>query len=305
MTQPALVVMAAGIGSRYGGLKQIEPIGPNGEIMLDYSMYDARQAGFGRIIFIIKREIQDLFHSRINQTIGRHFDVTYVYQELDHLPEGITLPAGRKKPWGTGHAVLSCKDVIDIPFGVINADDFYGRNAFKALCTYLERARNKENDYDFCMVGYKLENTLTEHGYVARGVCKINQEGYLVEVRERTRIEKFGGTVMYTENGEQWFEIPGDSLVSMNMWGFTPALFPELEKSFLNFLRNHEGELLGSEFFLPDVVNQLLAENKATVKVLPSNERWFGVTYKEDMDRVKQALRKLIKKGIYPETIWE
>ena len=304
MSQPALVVMAAGIGSRYGGLKQIEPIGPNGEVMLDYSIYDARQAGFGKIIFIISKEIRDVFQNRFDQTIGKNCEITYVYQELDDLPDDWTVPAGRKKPWGTGQAVLSCQGVVDLPFGVINADDFYGRSAYESLCTYLNRARDQYSGNDFCMVGYNLENTLTEHGHVARGVCKIDQEGYLVEVHERTRIEKVNGLVMYTEDGETWIEIPGDSVVSMNMWGFTPQLFPELENRFLHFLRSKEGELSKSEFFLPDVVNQLLDEDKAAVKVLPSNERWFGVTYKGDMDRVKQAVRKLIEKGVYPEPLW-
>lgn len=305
MSKPALIVMAAGIGSRYGGLKQIESIGPQGEIILDYSIYDALQAGFGKIIFIINKDIQDLFRIRIDQSIEKHCEITYVYQELDDLPEGMTVPTGRKKPWGTGHAVLSCRDVVDMPFGVINADDFYGRKAFESLYTYLSKARDQDNSYDFCMVGYNLENTLTEHGHVARGVCKIDQEGYLADVRELTQIEKFGEVERYTEDGETWNEISGDSVVSMNMWGFTPELIPELDKRFLKFLRSNEGKLSKSEYFLPDVINQLLDENKATVKVLPSSEQWFGVTYKEDVERVKIAVRKLVEEGIYPENVWE
>lgn len=303
MAKPALVVMAAGIGSRYGGLKQVEPVGPNGEILLEYSIYDALQAGFGVIIFIIKKENQDLFHSRIGQTIADHGEIVYVCQELDDLPEGFSVPTARQKPWGTGHAVLSCKNVIDMPFGVINADDFYGRWSFEALCSYLKKARDQE--YEFCAVGYKLNNTLSDHGHVARGVCKIDDQGYLVEVHERLRIEKFNDLVKYTEDGGTWFEIPGESVVSMNMWGFTPKIFPELEERFLTFLRSPESDLAVSEFLLPDVVNQLLAEKKAAVKVLPSDETWFGLTYKEDLEQVKREVWELIKEGVYPERIWD
>jgi dTDP-glucose pyrophosphorylase len=305
ISNPALVVMAAGIGSRYGGLKQIEPVGPNGEIILDYSIYDAMQAGFGKIIFVIKREIEQAFRARIEQTIGKLYEIEYVNQELGNLPEGFEIPEERRKPWGTAHAVLSCRSVVDGPFAVINADDFYGRTAFESVYAYLNRAGDHHSGYDFCVVGYKLENTMTEHGHVARGVCKIDQEGYLVEVRERTRIEKINKAVMYSDDGSTWIEIPGDNVVSMNMWGFTPELFPELEKRFLYFLQSNENDLSKSEYFLPDVVNQLLYEKRAAVKVLPSNEQWFGVTYKKDMDWVKQAVGKLIDQGIYPETIWE
>lgn len=305
MTKPTLVVMAAGVGTRYGGLKQVEPIGPNGEIILDYSIFDALQAGFGKIIFIIKKENHDLFHSMIGQKIANQCEIVYVYQELEDLPDGFMVPATRRKPWGTGHAVLSCNNVVDMPFGVINADDFYGRTSFGLLCSYLKGARDPDGDYNFCAVGYKLINTLSAHGHVARGVCRIDDQGYLVEVRERLHIEKFNDSVMYTEDGETWFEIPSDSVVSMNMWGFTPELFPELEERFVSFLRNKENDLTKSEFLLPDVVNQLLVEKKAAVKVLPSEETWFGLTYQEDLEGVKQRVRKLIKEGAYPEMIWD
>ena len=304
MSDPDLIVMAAGIGRRYGGLKQIEPIGPDGEIILDYSIYDARQAGFGKIVFVIKKEIAEAFQGRIDQTIGQHCEIDYVFQDLGNLPRGIEIPQGRQKPWGTAHAVLSCQHLIGTPFAVINADDFYGRTSFQALGAYLRDAQDKDDVYDYCMVGYNLKNTLTDHGHVARGVCTVDQAGYLEEVRERTRIEKFNGEVKYTENDETWFDIPGDSLVSMNMWGFTPSVFNELGGRFSHFLNDYRNNLISAEYFLPDVVNQLLEEKKAMVKVLHTQEHWFGVTYKEDRIRVKNAVQELIQQGVYPENLW-
>ena len=304
MIEPVLIVMAAGIGSRYGGLKQIEPIGPGGEIILDYSIYDAKQAGFGKIVFVIKTEIKQAFQARIEQTIGQHCEIDYVFQDLGNLPQGFEIPQGRRKPWGTAHAVLSCQHLIDTPFAVINADDFYGRTSFQALGTYLRSAQDRDDVYDFCMVGYNLKNTLTDHGHVARGVCTVDQAGYLVEVHERTRIEKFNGEVKYTENGETWIDIPGDSLVSMNMWGFTPSVFNELGGRFSHFLNDYRDNLINAEYFLPDVVNQLMEEKRAMVKVLQTQEQWFGVTYKEDRTRVKNAVQELIQQGVYPENLW-
>jgi dTDP-glucose pyrophosphorylase len=304
MIEPGLIVMAAGIGSRYGGLKQVEPIGPEGEIILDYSIYDAKQAGFGKIVFVIKKEIQQAFQGRIEQTIGQQYDIAYAFQELGNLPQGIEVPQGRRKPWGTAHAVLNCQHLIDSPFAVINADDFYGRTSFQALSAYLRTAQDKDDVYDFCMVGYNLKNTLTDHGYVARGVCTVDQAGYLEEVRERTRIEKFNGEAKYTENGETWIDIPGDSLVSMNMWGFTPSVFNELGVRFSHFLDGYRDNLINAEYFLPDVINQLLEEKRAMVKVLQTQEQWFGVTYKEDRIRVKNAVQELIQQGVYPENLW-
>ena len=304
MSDPDLIVMAAGIGSRYGGLKQIEPIGPGGEIILDYSIYDARRAGFGKIVFVINKEIEQAFQARIDQTIGQHCEIAYVFQELEKLPQGIEVPHGRQKPWGTAHAVLSCQYLVNSPFAVINADDFYGQTSFQALGAYLRSAQDKDDVYDFCLVGYNLKNTLTDHGYVARGVCTVDTAGYLEEVRERTRIEKFNEEVKYTENGETWIDIAGDSLVSMNMWGFTPVMFDELDGRFSNFLNEHRDNLINAEFFLPDVVNQLLEEKKAMVKVLQTQEQWFGVTYKDDKSRVKNAVRELIQQGIYPDSLW-
>ncbi len=304
MSAPELIVLAAGIGSRYGGLKQIEPIGPSGEIILDYSIYDAKHAGFGKIIFVIKRDVERAFRERIDQTIGKYCETDYVYQELDDIPEGIKIPENRQKPWGTAHAVLSCKHKVDTTFAVINADDFYGRNAIQGLGNYLQNIQETTDAYNFCMVGYLLKNTLTEHGYVARGVCKVDQDGYLLEVRERTRIQQFNEHVKYSEDGKKWIEIPGKSLVSLNLWGFTPVMFTELEERFPHFLVKNRGNLLTAEYFLPDVVNQLLDEKKTTVQVLKTQERWFGVTYQEDKIRVKNALNELILQGVYPSKLW-
>jgi dTDP-glucose pyrophosphorylase len=304
MPDPELIVMAAGLGSRYGGLKQIEPIGPHGEIILDYSIYDAKRAGFGKIVFVINKEIKNVFQARIDQTFGRKYEIAYIIQDLGNLPDSIEVPQGRLKPWGTAHAVMSCQQLINAPFAVINADDFYGRTSFQVLGDYLRSAQDQDDTYDFCMVGYDLKNTLTDYGHVARGVCTVDQAGYLKDVRERTRIEKFSGEVKYTENGETWIDIAGDSLVSMNMWGFTPVIFDELDRSFLHFLHIHRNNLINAEFFIPDVVNQLLEEKKARVKVLQTQEQWFGVTYKEDKSRVKLAIRELIEQGIYPDGLW-
>jgi choline kinase len=304
MRNPALVVMAAGIGSRYGGLKQIEPIGPSGEIIHDYSIYDAKQAGFGKVVFVINREIEKEFRLHINQTIGQQCEVVYVIQELRDLPEGYSVPHNRKKPWGTAHAVLSCQGEIEAPFAVINADDFYGRKSFQTLCVHLRMVKEPEKIFDFSMVGYSLENTLTEHGHVARGICKVDEEGNLVEVIERTWIEKIDNVVKYSEDGETWTEIPRESVVSMNMWGLTPQVFDELEDDFLKFLNENHNNLVNAEYFLPDVINHLLVEKKATVSVLPTPERWFGITYQADKARVRKAIRKLIYKGVYPEDLW-
>lgn len=304
--QPTLIIMAAGIGSRYGGLKQVDPIGPGGEIVVDYAIYDALRAGFGKIVFLIRKEIEGVFREKIGSVIEHRAEIVYVNQELHNVPAWFTVPAERKKPWGTAHAVLCCKDVVHENFAAINADDFYGLEAFQALAGYLRKAHDPEGEpYDYSMVGYVLENTLSEHGSVARGVCDVTPEGYLAGVHERTKIQKNGGQVEYTENGQDWIAIPADSTVSMNMWGFTPGFFGELEQRFPNFLRRNEGNILKAEFFLPDVVNELLEEDKARVKVLPVNERWFGVTYQEDRPLVQDAIRKLIQQGRYPERLWE
>jgi NDP-sugar pyrophosphorylase family protein len=303
--KPALIIMAAGIGSRYGGLKQVDPIGPNGEIVIDYAIYDALRAGFGKVVFLIRKDIEEVFRERIGRKIEQHAETIYAFQELSNVPAGFTLPEERKKPWGTGHAVLSCKGLVDEPFAVINADDFYGPGAFQALADRLCQSHDQPGQpYDYCMVGYTLSNTLSEHGTVARGVCTVTADGLLVGVQERTKIQRLDGQVKYTEDSLNWIPIPADSIVSMNMFGFTPSFFDELQARFPRFLEKNAHNLLKAEFFLPDVVNQLLQEGKAQVKVLPTDEKWFGVTYPEDRPFVQAAIRELIQRGVYPENLW-
>jgi choline kinase len=304
MSEPALIVMAAGIGSRYGGLKQIEPVGPNGEILLDYSVYDAKRSGFGKIIFVINRQMELAFRERIEQSLGKYCEIEYVYQDLDNLPDGFQVPQGRVKPWGTAHAVLSCQKVVDSHFAVINADDFYGRSAYQALSEFLQKAQAQDSVSTFCMVGYQLENTLTEHGYVSRGVCSVDQRGDLIEVRERIRIQKINGKIKYCEQDQNWIDIPADSIVSVNFWGFTSDFFEELEIRFREFLVEYQDHQATAEFFLPEVINDLLKERIASVKVLPTQEHWFGVTYQEDADGVKRAIQNMVDKGVYPKKLW-
>ena len=303
--QPTLIVMAAGIGSRYGGLKQVDPIGPNGEIILDYAIYDALRAGFGKVVFLIRKDIEEVFREKIGRTVEQHVPVVYAYQEIQNVPSWFSVPPERTKPWGTGHAVLSCKGLVDGPFAVINADDYYGPGAFKTLADYLSTARDLPGGvYDYSMVGYILCNTLSEYGTVARGICTVTPDGFLSGVTERTRIQERDGVVQYTENGVDWIPISETSIVSMNMFGFTPSFFDELDKRFPIFLRQNANNLLKAEFFLPEVVNQLLQEGRAHVKVLPTDEKWFGVTYPADRAYVQQAISNLIQRGLYPENLW-
>ncbi len=303
MKEPQLVIMAAGIGSRYGGLKQVDPIGPSGEIIIDYSIFDAIKAGFTRIVFIISEKIETSFKEKIGKFVEQRAEVTYVLQQIDNLPKGFSLPGGREKPWGTGHALLCAKDVIDAPSAVINADDFYGEESFKILYNFLKNSEDQNGIYNFCMIGYILENTLTEHGHVARGICSVDSQGCLTEIVERTKIEKFSDGPKYSEDDKNWINLPKDSIVSMNMWGFTPGYYLELEKRFGKFLEQNI-EDLKSEYFVPTVVNELLLENKANVKVLSTKEKWFGVTYQKDRPVVKNAIMELTKNGIYPEKLW-
>lgn len=302
---PTLIVMAAGIGSRYGGLKQVDPIGPNEEIILDYAIFDALRAGFGKVVFLIRKDIEEVFREKIGRTIERHVPTVYAFQDIHNVPTGFSVPPERVKPWGTGHAVLSCKGLVNEPFAVINADDYYGPGAFQTLADYLKNACDPPGGpYDYSMVGYILCNTLSEHGTVARGVCTMTPDNYLSGVTERTRIQEIEGQVRYTENGVDWIPISADTIVSMNMFGFTPSFFDELEKHFPLFLQRNAGNLLKAEFFLPSVVNQLLEENKASVRVLPTQEKWFGVTYPEDRLYVQQAIGDLIRRGVYPQNLW-
>jgi hypothetical protein len=305
MASLTLLVMAAGIGSRYGGLKQIDPVGPNSEIVVDYSVYDALRAGFDKVVFVIRREIEEAFREKIGRTVESRVETGYVLQELDQLPRGFALPAGRKKPWGTGHAILCARESVDTPFAAINADDFYGPTAFAALAEHLRTARDSGGIYDYAMVGYVLENTLSEHGHVARGVCASGQDRCLIDIREREMIRRFPDGVRYAEAGGGWIGLPAGSIVSMNFWGFTPGLFGELESRFPAFLRASAANILKAEFLIPEVVGSLVREGKARVRVLPTGERWFGVTYPEDRPRVQAAIREIIARGVYPENLWE
>mgnify|MGYP001274207796 FL=1 len=306
MKKPVLVIMAAGMGSRYGGLKQIDPVDEYGHMIIDFSLYDAKQAGFEKVVFIIKKENEEIFKEVIGSRIAEYMEVAYVFQDLQNIPEGFTVPEGRVKPWGTGHAVLSCIDIVDGPFAVINADDYYGRKAFQVIYDYL--ASHEDDDkYRYTMVGYRLENTVTDNGHVARGICTTNEAGELIAIHERTRIEKHADGIAYTEDeGATWTTVPGNTLVSMNMWGFTESILKELQKHFPAFLEKGIRENpLKCEYFLPEVVSGLLADGKATVAVLSSSDKWYGVTYKEDKPVVVAAIRSMKDRGIYPEKLWE
>lgn len=306
MKKPVLVIMAAGMGSRYGGLKQIDPIDKDGHIIIDFSIYDAIRAGFEELVFIIKKENEADFRAVIGDRMEKQVKITYVYQDLNNLPEGYSVPEGRVKPYGTAHAIMSCIGTVDGPFAVINADDYYGPKAFQLIYDYLSEHPDDEK-YRYTMVGYILENTLTDHGHVARGVCVTDDNGYLTGINERTRIEKRNGGAEYTEDdGETWVRIPEHSIVSMNMWGFHKSILKEIEDRFTAFLgANLKTNPLKCEYFLPSVVGELLAEDKATVKVLTSEDRWYGVTYKEDKEMVMQAIQGLKDAGLYPQKLWE
>ena len=306
MKDPVLVVMAAGMGSRYGGLKQIDPVDEQGHIIMDFSIYDAVKAGFKKVVFIIKKENEESFKEAIGDRLSKQIQVEYVFQELTNLPDGFSVPEGRVKPFGTGHAILCCMDVVDAPFAVINADDYYGSHAFQVIYDYLT-THEDDDKYRYTMVGYVLENTLTENGHVARGVCMTDEDNNLTGIQERTHIEKRNGQAAFTEDdGATWTEIPNDSIVSMTMWGFTPSILQELKAGFPVFLEeNLKKNPLKCEYFLPSVVGNLLTEEKATVKVLKSTDKWFGVTYKEDKPVVVAAIRKMKEDGLYPEKLWE
>ena len=307
MKQPVLVVMAAGMGSRYGGLKQIDPIDEYGNIIMDFSIYDAIQAGFRKVVFIIKKENEESFRAAIGDRIAKQIETAYVFQDLNNIPEGFKVPQDRVKPWGTGHAVLSCIGTVDGPFAVINADYYYGSKAFKQAYDFLANAKEDDKQYQYMMVGYQLEKTLTENGHVARGVCVTDEDSHLVKINERTRIEKRGDETAYTEDdGATWTVIPQGSTVSMNMWGFSESILEELHARFRAFLEeNLEKNPLKCEYFLPFVVDELLNEGRATVKVLKTDDRWYGVTYKEDKPQVVAAIRALKDQGLYPQKLWE
>ena len=299
--KPILVIMAAGLGSRFGGLKQITPVDDNGHLLIDYSIFDAIQAGFGRVICIIKPELEKDFDECITRRLNGKVDVRYAYQTIDHLPQGYSVPEGRTKPWGTAHAVLCAKDLIDAPFCVINADDFYGRSAFESIASFLSEQADETHH---AMVGYRVENTLTENGSVARGVCEVDENGMLTGVTERTSIVPCEGGAMFTENGNETF-VPAGTHVSMNMWGFHPSLLQEIDSRFAPWLDTHvPANPLKCEYFLPLIPNLLISEGKASVRVLPTQEKWYGVTYANDLPRLKEALEALRQSGMYPEQLW-
>ncbi len=307
MKKTALVIMAAGIGSRFGGgIKQLTAFGPGGEIIMDYSIYDALEAGFNKIVFVIRRDLEKDFREIIGNRIEKVAEVAYAFQELSDLPEGFSVPQGRTKPWGTGQAILACRDVIKEPFAVINADDYYGKEAFRLVHDYLvKEEKPKQNRFHICMAGFILKNTLSENGGVTRGICRLNEHQELIGVDETKNIVKTPkGAAVMTEEGK---ELPVDSsaLVSMNFWGFTPEFLEELDTDFQKFLRELPGDGTKAEYLLPTIVDQLLKENRADVSVLKSRDRWFGITYKEDVPSVKADFQRLLEEGVYPAKLWQ
>ncbi len=299
--KPTLLILAAGMGSRFGGLKQLEPLGPAGEAIIDYSVFDAIRAGFGKVVFVIRKHFADGFKEKVGNKFRDKIRVEYVFQELDDLPEGFSLPEERKKPWGTAHAILVAKDKVKEPFCALNADDFYGFNAFRVMAGFLTK---NSSSSEFSMVGYKLKNTLSEHGSVSRGICEVNEKNLLKSIVETTKIlKKDGGIVSVDPDGNET-PLGGDETVSMNIWGFKPSIFPHLEKKFIGFLKE-EMDQPKSEMLIPSVVFELIEAGSATVEVLETNSPWFGVTYKEDTPVVIRKIRQLIEKGDYPEKLVE
>jgi len=306
MKEPTLIIMAAGMGSRYGGLKQIDPVTEQGEIIMDFSLYDAVRAGFRKTVFVIKREMEKDFRELISKGAGRHMDIKYAFQELSDLPEGFSVPEGRIKPWGTSHAVMSCRKYIDGPFAVINADDYYGPEAFKSIYRFLSESE-KRPDNEYCMIGYELRNTITENGYVSRGLCEISKQDLLEHIVERKKIMRIGKEICFSEDdGTTWEPVPEDTTVSMNFWGYTGKMMQELTDGFPAFLKKTLAEdPLKGEYLLPTLTDELIQEGKASVKVLPSGDRWYGVTYKEDKPAVVSSLKTLKEKGAYPKKLWK
>ena len=303
MSEPTLIIMAAGMGSRYGGLKQIDPVDKSGHLIIDFSLYDAKRAGFKKVVFVITKEIEEDFREIIGDRVSEHLKVHYAFQRLDNLPDGFKVPDGRTKPWGTAHAVLSAKEFVDDNFAVINADDYYGAEAFSEIYDFL---CHKADESHHAMVGYYLKNTLTESGSVARGICKTDGEHNLIEIVERTHVETRPGGGAYTEDGENFFFLDGDTIVSMNLWGFGLSVMGEIERRFSAYLKeNLPINPLKCEYFLPLIPNALLKEEKAQIKVLSTTEKWYGVTYAPDMPVVQKAIENLKQNGKYPEHLWE
>lgn len=302
-----LLIMAAGMGSRYGGLKQLDPITENGEFIIDFSVYDALQAGFDKVVIIVKRENYELFRDSIGKRIEKFIDVKYVFQDINNLPSGFSVPEGRVKPWGTAHAVLSAKDVIDDNFAVINADDFYGRDAFVKIADYFKNQKKSADGVEhFCMVGYTLKHTLTENGHVSRGECKTDENGMLINVTERTKICRKDGVVKYCDDGETWLPIDENTIVSMNCWGFSKEIFKWLDEGFVKFLAElPEDKKIKGEYYLPSAVTETMNAKKSDVKVLTTNAKWYGVTYSDDKPFVVAQIKKMAEDGTYPKKLWK
>ena len=300
--KPTLVVMAAGVGSRSGGLKQIEPVGPSREIMLDYSVFDAIRAGFGKVVFVIRHDIEKDFKEAIGAHFVNRIPIAYVYQERTDLPAGFSVPSGRTKPWGTGHAVLGCKTAVKEPFAVINADDFYGAKSYEVIARYLQALPPQA--YTYAMVGFRLAITLSDHGSVTRGICEVDVHHMLNSVTERFKIEKTEGGARYENEHGRWVALQGHEIASMNMFGFTPTLFGFLDEKFPAFLNKVAGHP-EAEFMMPAIVDELIHERKITMRVLATPEKWFGITYKEDKPFVVSGIRRLIETGVYPEKLWD
>jgi UTP-glucose-1-phosphate uridylyltransferase len=298
-----LVILAAGMGSRYGGLKQIDPITDNGEFIIDFSIFDAVKAGFDKVVFIIKEENYDAFRETVGARVEPYIKVEYAFQELYKLPDGFTVPEGRTKPWGTSHALICAREFVDDNFAVINADDFYGRDAFVKLAAHLNSI--KTTDTNYCMIGYVLRNTLTENGTVSRGQCATKGDGMLDFIVERTKIRTNGPDAQYLGEDDEWIDLPGDTLVSMNCWGLTPAIFDELESGFVSFLSGEGGKALKSEYYLPGAIDEMMHADKCNVKVYATTASWYGVTYSEDKASVKQSLKALMNGVEYPEKLWK
>ena len=306
MKKTALVIMAAGMGSRFGGPKQITPVGPSDEKIIDYSVFDAKRAGFNEVIFIVNKKIENDFKECIGNKISQYIPVKYVIQDLNNIPLGCSVPEGRVKPWGTGHAILSCKDVIDCPFMVLNADDFYGNQCFQILHDFLVNIDDNDDNIQLAMAGYKLGNTITENGSVSRGICTTDSDNNLATIIERTDIRNIDGDIKFTEDGGETFHpLSYDDITSLNCWAFDNRALPEFEKQFIEFFQAGFANPLKSEFFLPSVVNNMIVSGKATAKVLETNDKWYGMTYSEDRIIVMNAIKDMVKKGIYPEKLWD
>ncbi|WP_297090766.1 sugar phosphate nucleotidyltransferase [uncultured Draconibacterium sp.] len=299
--KPTLLILAAGMGSRFGGLKQVEPVGPNGEAIIDYTIFDAIRAGFGKVVFIIRESFADAFREKFDKKLNGKIEVEYVFQELDKLPKGFTLPKGREKPWGTAHAILVAKELINEPFCALNADDFYGEKAYSVMADFLQ---NTVQEKTYSMIGYQLNNTLSEHGSVSRGICTVNENNNLVKIVETTKIFKKDDAAVSVEADGTEVALNGTEKASMNFWGFHPSLFTSLEKKFVQFLEE-EIDKPKSEIYIPSVVFEMIEDKEIDVKVLEANSPWFGVTYKEDKPIVVQKIKDLIDAGVYPEKLWD